>query len=135
MNHDMVVRQKTTERYLLGELSPEVRAEFEEHYFDCPDCGLDVRAAALFVEQSKVVLAEEPEPAAARPPVTGPAPAKPGWFAWFSPALGAKPSSDIVFRVSKCRNLRIRRSGNFDAFRGRLSAFCEDSAGEYVLQI
>jgi hypothetical protein len=81
MDHDMVVRQKTTERYLLDELDPAARDEFEEHFFDCKECALDVRAGALFVEQSKVVLAEKVEPMAA------PAPAKPGWLTWFRPAV------------------------------------------------
>jgi hypothetical protein len=130
MNHDMVVRQKTTERYLLGELSPEVRAEFEEHYFDCPDCALDVRAAALFVEQSKVVLAEEPEPAAARPPVTGPAPAKPGWFAWFRPALAA-PLMALLLAVVGYQNLvmypRLRQALN----RPRILSFASVNVGTF----
>jgi len=87
MDHDAVVRLKMTERYLLGELDPDARDEFEEHFFDCPNCALDVRAGALFVEQSKVVLAERSEPLSARLPVTAPIPAKPGWFAWLRPAL------------------------------------------------
>src|ERR1035441_1684537 len=41
MDHDAVVRQNMTERYLLNELDPEARDEFEEHYFDCPDCAAD----------------------------------------------------------------------------------------------
>src|SRR5580698_5105204 len=59
MDHDTAVRQRITERYLLNELDPQARDEFEEHYFDCPDCAADVHAGALFVEQSKVVLASE----------------------------------------------------------------------------
>lgn len=57
MDHNEAVRQKATERYLLDELDPDVRDQFEEHLFDCRDCALDVRAAAMLVEQSKVVLA------------------------------------------------------------------------------
>jgi hypothetical protein len=87
MDHDMVVRQKMTERYLLDELDPTVRDEFEEHFFDCKDCALDVHAGALFVEQSKVVLAEKPEQVAAGLPATAPVPAKPGWLAWLRPAV------------------------------------------------
>jgi hypothetical protein len=87
MDHDMVVRQKMTERYLLDELDPTARDEFEEHFFDCKDCALDVHAGALFVEQSKVVLAEKPEPLAAGLPATAPVPAKPRWLAWLRPAV------------------------------------------------
>jgi hypothetical protein len=60
MDHTEAVRQKATEKYLLDELDPEVRDQFEEHMFGCQECALDLRAAAMFVEQSRVVLAEEP---------------------------------------------------------------------------
>jgi hypothetical protein len=104
MDHDMVVRQQMTEKYLLGELAPEARLEFEEHYFDCADCALDVRAAALFVEQAKGVLAEKPVPATASVPVTAPLPATPGWFAWLRPALAA-PALALLLAVIGYQNL------------------------------
>jgi hypothetical protein len=81
MDHDAVVRQKMTERYLLNELDPAARDEFEEHFFDCPDCALDVRAGAMFVEQSKLALAEKSVPAYANVPEVSPAPVHPGWLA------------------------------------------------------
>lgn len=83
MDHDAVVRQKMTERYLLDELNPEVREEFEEHFFDCPDCAVDVRAGALFVDKSKVVFAHEAAPAPSAVPI--PNLVKPGWTSWFRP--------------------------------------------------
>jgi len=104
MDHDVVVRLKMTERYLLGELDPQARDEFEEHYFDCPDCALDVRAGALFVEQSKVVLAENSEPVSAGLPVPASAPAKPGWLAWLRPAFAA-PVMALLLVVIGYQNL------------------------------
>ena len=62
MDHEVVVRQKMTERYLLNELDSESRDEFEEHFFDCPECAFDVRAGSAFVEHTKNVLAEAREP-------------------------------------------------------------------------
>jgi hypothetical protein len=47
-----------TEQYLLKELAPEVRDEFEEHLFGCPQCALDLRSGAAFVQQVKIVLPE-----------------------------------------------------------------------------
>jgi anti-sigma factor RsiW len=94
MDHDDVVRQKMTERYLLDELDPQVRDEFEEHYFDCPDCTADVHAAALFVEHSKLVFRSEQSQAisserlAVSPtvvPVTGDRGSE--WFGWLRPAF------------------------------------------------
>jgi hypothetical protein len=106
MDHDMVVRQKMTERYLLGELDPAARDEFEEHFFDCRDCALDVHAGALFVEQSKVVLAEKPELVAAGLPATAPVPAKPGWLAWLRPAV-VVPVMVMLLAVIGYQNLVI----------------------------
>ncbi len=104
MDHDAVVRQKMTERYLLDELDPETRGKFEEHFFDCPDCALDVQAAALFVEQSKLVLAEKSEPLSAGPPVNLPVPAKPGWRAWLRPVF-AVPVMALLLAVIGYQNL------------------------------
>ena len=106
MDHDMVVRQKMTERYLLDELGPAARDEFEEHFFDCKACALDVHAGALFVEQSKVVLAEKAEPVAARLPATTPGPAKPGWLSWFRPAV-IVPVMVLLLAVIGYQNLII----------------------------
>jgi hypothetical protein len=95
MDHDAVVRQKMTERYLLDELDPEARDKFEEHFFDCPDCALDVHAGAMFVEQTKVALAEEAEAVSAALPAPGPG--KPGWLAGLR--TGARSILRPVFTV------------------------------------
>jgi hypothetical protein len=102
MDHDAVVRQKLTERYLLDELDPEQRDEFEKHLFDCLDCALDVRAAAQFVEQSKVVLAKNPATTPVLSPV--PTPSHPGWFAWLRPAV-ALPALALLVVVVGYQNL------------------------------
>jgi hypothetical protein len=56
MGHDEAVRILATEKYLLGELHPELRDQFEEHLFDCQACAMDLWAAATFLEHSKVLL-------------------------------------------------------------------------------
>jgi len=102
MDHAEALQQKATERYLLDELDPEVKDQFEEHLFDCQECALDVRAAAMFVEQSKIVLGEPPV-ATVRVPV--PAPAKPGWLvSLFRPAL-AMPVLAVLVAVVGYQNL------------------------------
>jgi hypothetical protein len=103
MDHTAVVRQKMTERYLLDELDSEVRDEFEEHYFDCPECALDIRAGAQFVAHTKMVLGEssEPEPAPVTPSRN---PASRGWFAWLRPAF-AVPALALLLAVVGYQNL------------------------------
>lgn len=102
MNHNVVVRQKMTERYLLDELDAEQRNEFEEHLFDCPDCADDVRAGAMFVKQSKVVLAENPAAVLASAP--NPARSQAGWFGWLRPAF-ALPALAVLLAVVGYQNL------------------------------
>src|SRR5438270_11215311 len=85
MDHADAVRQKATERYLLDELDPDVRDQFEEHLFDCQDCALDVRAGAMFIEQTRAVLSEKPAEVEVRR--SSESVVKTGWLAWLRPAF------------------------------------------------
>ena len=102
MDHQEAVRQNATERYLLDELDPELRDQFEEHLFDCQDCALDVRAGAMFVEQTKVILAEPAVAVAAKRPE--PTRAKAGLFGWLRPAF-AVPVLAMLLAVIGYQNL------------------------------
>jgi hypothetical protein len=84
MDHTEAIRLTAAERYLLDELSPEQREQFEEHFFDCAECALDLRAASMFIQQSKRVLAEEQQTAA---PGLQLGKVKAGWRGWFRPAF------------------------------------------------
>lgn len=95
MDHDDAVRQKATERYLLDELDPELRDQFEEHLFDCQECALDVRATAMFVEQTKVILSEPTTSALVKQPAGE---KKSAWLAWFRPAF-ALPVLAVLLAV------------------------------------
>jgi hypothetical protein len=103
MDHTAVVREKTTERYLLNELDPQVRDEFEEHYFTCPECALDVSAGSQFVEHSKAVLAESSKSSSVG---VAPDPGRvhPGWFAWLRPAFAA-PALALLLAVAGYQSL------------------------------
>lgn len=103
MDHDVVVREKMTEKYLLGELDPEVRDEYEEHFFDCPECAQDIHAGSEFVSHSKVILAERPEPVLVPSPLAPP-PGTRGWFSWFRPTL-AVPVFALLLAVIGYQNL------------------------------
>ena len=113
MDHDEAVRTKVTERYLLNELDPELRDQFEEHLFDCQDCALDVRAAAMFVEQSKAILSERPATVPVRAPV--PVYKTSGWFAWLRPAF-AVPVLALLLAVVGYQNFvmvpRLKMAAN-----------------------
>jgi hypothetical protein len=58
MNHNDAVEQMAVERYLLNELAPDAREEFEEHMFGCQECALDTRVATVFIEEAKAQLSK-----------------------------------------------------------------------------
>jgi hypothetical protein len=105
MNHNTAVEQMVVERYLLDELTPELREEFEDHLFDCPECSLDLRAGTLFVEEAKVQLPELTTPSYA--PQSRPAKQRRqsrDWFAWLRPAF-AVPTFAALVAVIAYQNL------------------------------
>jgi hypothetical protein len=53
MDHQQATQLTAVEKYLLDELPPELRDEFEEHYFDCQECATDLRATAGFIDAAK----------------------------------------------------------------------------------
>jgi anti-sigma factor RsiW len=89
MNHSETVEQMVIERYLLDELAPDMREAFEEHMFGCPECALDLRAGAAFVNEAKVQLpgiaANAEVPAKARRSSSRPS----LWLSWWRPAFVA----------------------------------------------
>lgn len=66
MDHNKAVQMQAVEKYVLGELPPALRDEFEEHYFDCGECALDVKAIATFVDTMREVLRQESQKGAER---------------------------------------------------------------------
>jgi len=116
MDHDEAVRQKATEKYMLDELDPALRDQFEEHLFDCQECALDLRSAAMLVEQSKVILAEEPVPFVERVRVS--VPAKSGWLGWLRPTF-AVPVFALLLAVIVYQNQvysRLQQKANSPQF-------------------
>ena len=94
MDHQAAVRLQAGEKYVLGELTPELREEFEEHYFDCAECAADLKALMTFVGASREVLRERPELADTREEAVAGAKTKEtprrGWFgALWNPLAGA----------------------------------------------
>src|ERR1700677_3945296 len=106
MEHSQAVEQMAAERYLLNELTPEAREAFEEHVFDCPDCALDLRAAAAFVDEAKVQLPALVAAASARPSAGAvkSRAKRDQWFSWLRPAF-AVPAFAAVLGVVSYRNL------------------------------
>jgi hypothetical protein len=83
MDHNLAVESQACEKYLLGELSSELRDAYEEHYFSCSDCATQLRSAADLVGASQQILAQASAAVATPDRVRLPR----GWFPWFRPVL------------------------------------------------
>ncbi len=117
MNHNEAKEQMAVERYLLDELTPELREAFEEHYFDCPECALDLRIGAALVDEAKALPRETASPAA--PAAPAPEASKPKVFLWWRPVFAA-PAFALLVGVIAYQNLATLPALQKEAAQPRL---------------
>jgi hypothetical protein len=55
MNHDEAIRSGAAEKYVLRELSDEVRDAYEDHFLECAECTKNMHALSGFAEGGAVV--------------------------------------------------------------------------------
>ncbi len=89
MEHTDAVKLQAVEKYILGELPPTLRDEFEAHFFDCPECSLSLRAGVAFAAASKQFFAEPARNAAETR----------GWFAWLKPLIVVPSFAALLFVI------------------------------------
>lgn len=118
MEHSEAMRLMATERYLLGELSTEMREAFEEHFFECQDCAQDVRASAAFISEAKQQLAAPIHSPAVVPLKT--ASKRRDWFAWWKPAF-AVPAFAALLVIVGYQNVATIPSLRSAALQPRLA--------------
>lgn len=95
MNHNEAIQMQAAEKYILGELPAALRDEYEEHFFDCAECALDVKAAAVFADNSREVLRADDRKKVA----TDQTGAGGGWFAWFRPIVAVPAFAVLLFAL------------------------------------
>lgn len=93
MDHSDALHLHAAEKYLLGELPPLLREEYEEHYFDCEECASDMRALAAFASGARETFRtehsrQEKEPAK----ITG-------IFGWLRPAIAAPALAALLLII------------------------------------
>jgi hypothetical protein len=59
MEHNEAIKIGAAEKYVLHELSDELRDAYEEHFFDCLECAADIKAATIFAETTRDVFEQE----------------------------------------------------------------------------
>lgn len=95
MDHDLAVKSQACEKYLLGELSPDLRDAYEEHYFSCAECAGQLRMAAELIGASQHIFAKTPEVAAPAPAMREPG----GWSRWLRPAFAIPVMAGLLLVV------------------------------------
>ena len=99
MDHNEALRLQAAEKYVLGEFPQNLREEYEEHFFDCVECAVDVKAIAAFADTAREVLRREEAASTEK----AAAPARGGWFAWLRPVV-AVPALAILLLVIGYQN-------------------------------
>jgi len=59
MDHKLATDSMAVERYLLGELNPDERKEFEEHAFTCDECADGIDNGITFLDNGRALVEEE----------------------------------------------------------------------------
>jgi hypothetical protein len=101
MEHSDAIRLRAAEKYVLGELSTQLRDEYEEHYFACHECAIELKATVAFVDGSRTALCTENLVASRKPEAV---PSIGGWFGWLRPAF-AVPVFAALLLVLGYQNL------------------------------
>ena len=117
MEHEEAERTQAADRYLLDELSPEAREEFEEHYFGCAACADEVRTGMLFRANAKAVYKEDRPRARWR------------WPAW----LGARPAMAASWAAA-CAVLAFTGYQNYQLHEKLNQATAPQSYGSFPLR-
>lgn len=92
MDHSEALRLQAAEKYVLGELSPELREQYEEHYFECEECAADVKAAAAFADGTRELFRKDSNQREERVQVSG-------WLAWLRPTIAAPVLAALLLIV------------------------------------
>lgn len=101
MDHSEALRLQAVEKYVLGELSPELREQYEEHYFECEECATDVKAVAAFTGGAREMFRQERgQQGKGRVQVKG-------WFGWLRPAIAAPALAALLLIVCYQRFIAI----------------------------
>jgi hypothetical protein len=101
VDHQEAIAESAVEKYLLDDMSPAQRDDFEEHYFNCTDCAAELRATAAFLDSARQELRAG---AISRP---APVPRKSRWWALFGKPVFLSATCASLFAVIAVENLAV----------------------------
>jgi hypothetical protein len=113
MDHNQATEISAVERYLLEEMTPQERDDFEEHFFDCQDCATDLRATAAFMGAARTELKANP---VAKPTKAENGGKGPSFFAAFWPSALAWSAVAALLLVIGYQNMVV-----FPRFREQIA--------------
>ena len=96
MDHNQAIQLQAAVKYVLGELSQVQRDEYEEHYFDCAECAIDMKALATFADTAREVLRQEKANQLAKESV----PARGGWLRWLQPIVAVPAFTALLLIIA-----------------------------------
>ncbi len=108
MDHNEAIRLQVAVKYVLGELSQVQRDEYEEHYFDCAECAVDIKALATFADTAREVLRQEKASQFAIDTV----PARGGWLRWFQPIVAVPAFAALLLIIAYQNTVTIPQARN-----------------------
>jgi hypothetical protein len=131
LNHQEAMAETAVEKYLLNEMSPVQRDDFEEHYFSCTECAAELRATAAFLDTAKQELRAgavlRPKPAHRKTP----------WWAFFGKPVFLSAACASLLAVIAVQNLAVfpRGSANEPEVLPTLSLVGGDARGAEVSRL
>jgi len=111
MDHEQSINTQAAERYLLEELPPALREEFEEHYFSCPVCAEEVRFGFQFSRNLNAVFQDQAPPLDFRRRRT----MREGWLRWAPIAAGLAIAAFSGYQNTIQIPALRARTGGFEA--------------------
>jgi hypothetical protein len=108
MDHNEAIRLQSAVKYVLGELSQAQRDEYEEHYFDCAECAVDIKALATFADNAREVLRQEKANQLAVAAVL----ARPVWLRWLQPVVAVPAFAALLLIIAYQNVVTIPQARN-----------------------
>jgi len=123
MDHNEAIQLQAAVKYVLGELSQIQREEYEEHYFECAECAIDLKALATFTDTTREVLRQDKANQLAPDSV----PALGGWLRWFQP-ITAIPAFAALLLIIAYQNTVTIPQAREEASSGAAQLFVSSHA-------